>query len=72
MQKKEGVFLELPQLYDLIKLEITSGVVVRDVFHHTSKDFHIVGQQALFHIITQEVAKDTTEILMTRIAQEGT
>ena len=70
MQKKEGVFLELPQLYDLIKLEITSGVVVRDVLHHTSKNFHIVGQQALFHIITQEVAKDTTEVVVTCVGEE--
>ena len=70
MQKNEGVFIELPQLYDLIELEIASGVVIRDVLHHASEDLHIVGQQSFLHVVAEQVAEDAAEIFVARIAQE--
>ena len=54
----------------LIELEISASVVVADVFNHLAKQFTIVGQQALLYVVTQHVAEDTTEILVTWIAQE--
>ena len=54
----------------LIELEIVLCVVVRNVFHHLAQQLAIVGQQALLHIVAQQVAEDATEVLMARIAQE--
>ena len=54
----------------LIELEISTSVVVRDVFNHLAQQLTIVGQQALLYIVTQHIAEDTTEILVTWIAEE--
>ena len=54
----------------LVELEIVLCVVVRDILNHTRKALHIVRKQSLFNIVTQEVAKQSSEVLMTRIAQE--
>ena len=54
----------------LIELKIPAGIVVRDIFYHLTQQFTIVRQQALLHIIAENVTEDTTEILMTRITEE--
>ena len=56
----------------LIELEISTSVVVRDVFNHLAQQLTIVGQQALLYVVTQHIAENTTEILVTWIAQERT
>ena len=56
----------------LIELEISTSVVVRDVFNHLAQQLTIVGQQALLYIVTQHIAENTTEIFVTWIAQELT
>ena len=54
----------------LVELEIVLGVVVGNVLNHTRETFHIVWQQTLLHIVSEQVAKQTSEILMARVAQE--
>ena len=54
----------------LIELEVAAGVVVRDVLHHTSKCLHVARQQALLHVVAEQVAEYAAEVLMTRITQE--
>ena len=56
----------------LIELEISASVVVRDVFNHLAQQLTVVGQQAFLYVVTQHIAEDTTEILVTWIAQERT
>ena len=57
-------------LHGLIELEITAGVIIRNVLDHTSQCLAVIGKQSFLYIVTKEVAEDTTEILMARIAQE--
>ena len=54
----------------LIELEITLGVVVGDVLYHTIKYLVVIGKKTLLYVVAEDVAEQTTEILMTRIAQE--
>ena len=56
----------------LIELEVSLGVVVRDILYHTSENLHITWQQTLLYVVAEDITEDTTEILMTRIAQERT
>ena len=56
----------------LIELEISTSVVVRDVLNHLSKQFTVVWQQALLHVVSKHVTEDAAEIFMTRIAHKRT
>ena len=58
--------------FSLIELEIATGIVVADVFDHLTQELAVVRQQTLLHIVAQQVAENTTEVFMTRIAQERT
>ena len=53
-----------------IELEVVLGIVVRYVLYHAAEHLLIVGQQALFNVVAKDVAEQTAEVLMTRIAQE--
>ena len=57
-------------MFYLIELEITLFVVVGDVLYHTRKYLVVVGKKTLLYVVAENVAEQTTEILMTRIAQE--
>lgn len=65
-RQKEGLIIFYLQAI-LIELEIVACVVVADILNHTRETLHIVRQQALLYIIAEQVAKQTTEVLMTRI-----
>ena len=54
----------------LIKLEVVASVVVRDILYHAREALHVVRQQALLYIVAKQVAKQTTEILVTWVAEE--
>ena len=54
-----------------IELEVATCIVVRNVLDHPGERLHIVGQQSFLHIISEQVAEQPAEILMSRIAQEG-
>ena len=54
----------------LVELEIVLGVVVGNVLNHTRETFHIVWQQTLLYIVSEQVAEQTSEILMAWVAQE--
>ena len=69
LQKARQETLRLPRL---IELKIVLGVVVGDVLNHAAQQFAVVRQQALLHIITQQIAENATEVLVTRIAEERT
>ena len=55
-----------------IELEVVLGIVVRYVLYHAAEHLLIVGQQALFNVVAKDVAEQTAEVLMTRIAEERT
>ena len=50
-----------------IELEVVAGVVVADVLNHAREALHVVWQQALLNVVAEQIAKQTAEILMTRI-----
>ena len=56
----------------LLEPEIILSVVITDVLNHSVKTFLVVRNKSALHIITDEVTQQTTEILMTWIAQERT
>ena len=56
----------------LIKIKVSAGIIVRDVFNHADKCFLVVREKALFNVVSENVAEQSSEILMTRIAQERT
>lgn len=39
--------------------------------HDGAEDIHIVGEFSLFHHIADEVAKDSAEVLMTRVGEQA-
>lgn len=68
-RQKEGLIIFYLQAI-LIELEIVACIVVADILNHTRETLHIVRQQTLLHIIAEQVAKQTTEVLMTWVAEE--
>lgn len=54
----------------LIELEVVASIVVRDVLYHAREALHVVRKQALLYIIAEEVAEQTTEVLVTWVAEE--
>jgi hypothetical protein len=54
----------------LIELKVSLCVVIRDIFYHTAENLHIIWKQTLLYVISEDITENTTEILMTRIAQE--
>ena len=54
----------------LIEAEVASCVIVADILDHAGERLHVVGQQSLLHVIPQEVAEETAEVLMSRIREE--
>ena len=54
----------------LVELEVVASVVVRDILYHAREALHVVRQQALLYIVAKQVAKQTTEILVTWVAEE--
>ena len=54
----------------LVELEVVASVVVRDILYHAREALHIVRKQALLYIIAEEVAEQTTEVLVTWVAEE--
>lgn len=56
--------------YGLIELEVVASIVVRDILYHTREALHVVRKQALLYIIAEEVAEQTTEVLVTWKNQE--
>ena len=58
------------QFYGLIELEVVASIVVRDVLYHAREALHVVRKQALLYIIAEEVAEQTTEVLVTWVAEE--
>ena len=43
--------------FALIEFEILLSVVVTDVFNHLSEQVHVIGYEALLHIVAEEVAE---------------
>lgn len=58
------------QHFVLIELEIIPCVVVRYVFNHSAEYFVVIGQQSFLYVGSENIAKQTAEILVARIAQE--
>ena len=56
----------------LTELEVATGIIVGDVFHHLSKQLAIIWHKPALHVGAQQVAQQTAEILMARITQERT
>ena len=48
----------------LIELEIVACVVVADVLNHAGETLHVVWQKALLHVVAEQVAEQTAEVLM--------
>lgn len=48
----------------LIKAEVFPGIVVADIFHHLPQPLFIRRQFAIGHILTNKVAKDSSEVFM--------
>ena len=58
-----------------LELEVVFRVVVADVFYHLLNAGAFVadvGDHAVFDVVTEDVTQRTTEVLMTRIREEGT
>ena len=64
------VFLLKLLLYGLVELEVVASVVVRDVLYHAREALHVVRKQALLYIIAEKIAEQTTEVLVTWVAEE--
>ena len=60
-------------LYLLLKSKVTVGVVVADILHHLADEIHLGGGQAAFlDILSEHIAEDSAEVLVTGITDEGT
>ena len=54
----------------LVELEVVASIVVRDVLYHAREALHVVRQQALLNVIAEEIAEQTTEVLVAWVAEE--
>ena len=68
--KGQGYAIDSDHLTSLVELEISAGIVVADVLHHTGQQFAVIGQQAFLNVVAEQVAEDAAEILVARIAEE--
>ena len=55
----------------LIEFKVSACVVIGDVLNHASEGLAVVGQLSVLDVVSEQVAEQTAEVLMTRIAQEG-
>jgi hypothetical protein len=56
-------------LYGL-EIEVTLCIIIADVFNHSSQTLHIIRKKSTLYVIAQQVAQQSAEILMARIAEE--
>jgi hypothetical protein len=54
----------------LFKIKIGFCIVKTDIFHHLPQQFHIVWNFTVFHIVSNEVAKGSSEIFMPWVRQK--
>ena len=54
----------------LIELEVSACVVVRDVLDHASESLAVVGELSCLDVVAKQIAEQTAEILVARVAQE--
>ena len=51
--------------------EVALGIVIGDVLYHLLDEGHfLAGQLAVFHVLPDEVAQATAEILVARVGEE--